>query len=776
MENQKLKITAREIVVSKEKEDNAFCDVFIYEPENVAEQSLGNLCIVGEVSNLTDNSSYLINLLASVLKKEFYSNTKKTSLEALESGLHKANVTLAEFTEQGNAGWIGNLHMACLVFKGGELHFGKAGKIKTFLIRDFQATDIGQNLLGSEKPDPLKTFANIASGTLESGDALILGTPRVFEIFSLEKIKEEITKLDMDEFASLIQESIENSEEIDIAGLLAIKIGEEDEKEALPHYDIDENISAALKQKEAAAKSRNIILPPYKQKDDLKALLEREGIISGGDEIENKIESETGGEMEKSLRGKIKAFSKKIFSKRELAIFIRAAGIKAFHIFKKILGKTVYFLKTEILPRLIGFSKTALGKIWKIIKRAIAGSGDSAAEFARRAVDSESRAGLFQKTKKKLSSKKTIAVILLVLAAFLAGDIILVKYQKDKKAEFDHYNEMLASASQKESEAEQAIIYQDFDRARELLRAAGDLSSQVVLFQDLENQARELRQKIKNHADKIDRVNRLDNPKLVLDFSRVGSEAEADGLIKAGGELYSFGSGNNSIYRLNLAEGSASRILANSDSLGHFKSAALLSGTGEIVFATDTPSLAIYDFDASSFKKAEISFVSDNSKIEDIGSFGANVYLLDSENNQIYKHARSLGGFRIGKEWIAAGQNTDLKNAVSLAIDGNIFILKSGGEIEKYSRGVKKEFAVSSLIEPLNNPTKIYTETDFDYLYVLDPRRQRVVQYDKTTGELANQYVSEKFGDLKDVVIDEEEEKMYLLDGKKVFEVEINGN
>ena len=761
-----LKINIREVVVSKEAEDNAFCDVFVYEPENVAEQFLGSLCIVGEVSNLTDNSSYLINLLASVLKKEFYSNTKRTSLESLEASLHKANVTLTEFTEQGNTGWIGNLHMACMVFKGNELHFSKAGKIKTFLVRDFQATDIGQDLLEGEKPDPFKTFANIASGTLEVGDILILGTPKVFEVFSLERMKEEITKLDLDEFASLIQESIADSEEIDIAGLLAVKVSEKDKRETLPHYKID----VLPKQEEGVEENQNIILSSHKQKEDLKILPENQNIISDDN---NLTEGQAERGTEKPFYNKIKIFPKTIFGKRKLADLVWTAATRLFHIFGKIISKIIYFLKTETLPVLTKLGKKAFNKIEKIAKRVVVKGKDSAIGFARQIVDSESRTNLNHRLKRKLSSKKIILVVMFVLIIFFAADIVWIKHQKNKKAEFEYYNELLLSASQKESESEQAIIYQDFNKARELLKEADSLSSQVIPFRDLENQARELRQKIKSHSDKVDHINRLGDPELVLDFARVAPGAEADGLVKTGSEIYSFSSENNGIYRLNLTEKSVSRILADSDSLGHFKTATFLSGTKEIIFVTDTPSLAIFNLDKSSLKKAETSFTSDNSGIKDISSFGANIYLLDTENNQIYKRARSLGGFRAGKEWIIAGQKANLKDAVSLAIDGDIFVLKSNGEIEKYSRGVKKDFSASSLIEPLDNPTKIYTEIDFDYLYVLDPRHKKIVQYDKATGELVNQYTSEKFDDLKDIIIDSQENRMYLLNGKKIFEVEI---
>lgn len=752
MEDQKLKIKAREVVVSKEAEDSAFCDVFVYEPENIAEQELGNLYIVGEVSNLTDNSSYLINLLASTIKKEFYSNTKKSPLEGLEAGLHKANVTLAEFAEQGNVDWMGNLHMICAVLKDSELHLSKVGKAKTLLLRDSQSTDIGQNLLGNEQLDPLKTFANIASGALEKNDTLILSTPKVFEAFSLEKMEEALMKMNLDEFAAFIQESIEDDEKINTVGLLVIK-AEENGKEKLSHSEI--NVFAERKEPKVATP---LFYEKPKEKD-LKTLLEEEEIISMDDQ---KQESFFGG-------GKKEKLGKSISVKQKIIIFTRSAGKKTLNIFKRALNKIFHFLKTETFPLFVILGKKTLRKLGETLS----GAKNSGSGFIRQASDRESRAGLFQTVKNKLNSKKIIWVVVSVLVILLAADLALVKQQKNKKAEFEHYNELLVLASQKENEAEQAIIYQDLNRAKELLREAGNLSSQVVVFQDLKNEALELRQKISDHSDQVDHINRIDNPKLAIDFNRIGSEAEASGLVKLNDKFYSFNFENNNIYQLSPTENSASRILVDSDSLGRFKAAVSLDRINEIIFVTDTPSMAIYNADKNNLKKGEISFVSDKPEIRDIGSFGANIYLLDAENSQIYKYERSLNGFKSGKEWIVNDENVDLKNAVSLAIDGSVFILRSDGAVEKYLRGIKKEFELSYLIEPLNNPIKVYTESDFDYLYVLDQQNKRVVQYNKINGELVSQYTSESFDNLKDVVIDDQEEKMYLLNGKKIFEVEI---
>ena len=54
------------------------------------------------------------------------------------------------------------------------------------------------------------------------------------------------------------------------------------------------------------------------------------------------------------------------------------------------------------------------------------------------------------------------------------------------------------------------------------------------------------------------------------------------------------------------------------------------------------------------------------------------------------------------------------------------------------------------------------------YLYVLDPGSKRIVILTKE-GVMVNQYTSEKFTDLRDIAIDETNQKAYLLSGKKIY-------
>jgi hypothetical protein len=261
IQTENLQVEAKELVAAPKETKGAFCDTFVYEPENIQEQALGNLYIVGGISNkLANNSSYLVNLLASIVKKDYYANPKRNPFEALESALHKANMTLADFTESGNTSWIGNLDMVVAVWQNKILHFSLAGKIKVYLLRNNEITDIGQNLLKSEtKPHPFKTFANIASGSLEEEDKIIFATPAIAQEFSSGTLK-NIFSIETSEGAlKKIEDFFRKEKNKENLGMLTLEIKKEvaPKKEiALPKIKIEQKQEIEESEKEIIEKSK----------------------------------------------------------------------------------------------------------------------------------------------------------------------------------------------------------------------------------------------------------------------------------------------------------------------------------------------------------------------------------------------------------------------------------------------------------------------------------------------------------------------------------------
>ena len=74
MEKVYLKPTAQEIN-HPATEPGLFADSFIYESASDNTRPLGNLYLTGQVKSTGEDSSYALNLLASLAKREYYSET-----------------------------------------------------------------------------------------------------------------------------------------------------------------------------------------------------------------------------------------------------------------------------------------------------------------------------------------------------------------------------------------------------------------------------------------------------------------------------------------------------------------------------------------------------------------------------------------------------------------------------------------------------------------------------------------------------------------------------
>jgi hypothetical protein len=195
MKNQSLGLYFKEFIKTDSTvKPDYVCDLFIYEPTNVEEAQLGSLFMLGEIESIPKNRyrnfDLLLNLLISAIKREFYSNHKRNTSEALEASLNKANLYLADFTEKGNVEWIGNLHFICGAFSQNILHITQVGEPIIKLFRGTTISHIENKFPLPKKIHPLKTFGNIASGTMVEGDKVILATKNILNIAPPKNLKE----------------------------------------------------------------------------------------------------------------------------------------------------------------------------------------------------------------------------------------------------------------------------------------------------------------------------------------------------------------------------------------------------------------------------------------------------------------------------------------------------------------------------------------------------------------------------------------------------------
>ncbi|MBP9718925.1 MAG: hypothetical protein KBD46_00455 [Candidatus Levybacteria bacterium] len=149
-----------------------------------------------------------------------------------------------------------------------------------------------------------------------------------------------------------------------------------------------------------------------------------------------------------------------------------------------------------------------------------------------------------------------------------------------------------------------------------------------------------------------------------------------------------------------------------------------------------------------------------------LGAFGTNIYVLDKTGKQILKF---LGGASDSKSVYASG---DFEKATAMAIDSSIYVLNTDGSVKKFTRGTADTFGVTGLEVPLKSPTRIVTNADTENVYILDPGTARIVVLGKT-GAFKTAYTATILKNAKDFDVQEEEKKIYILSGSKVFEINI---
>jgi len=188
-----------------------------------------------------------------------------------------------------------------------------------------------------------------------------------------------------------------------------------------------------------------------------------------------------------------------------------------------------------------------------------------------------------------------------------------------------------------------------------------------------------------------------------------------------------------------------------------------------IYFADESSVYSVIKKDA---KENEIIKNSDSwQDITALGIYFGNIYVLDKSQNRILKFAPIQGGFE-KSNYLPNGVSPSFTNAVSMAIDGSIFVLSNDGTIQKFTRGNTDQFTISGLDTPFASPSKIFTDRHTSNIYVLDNGNSRIVVINKE-GIYQNQYQAEVLRNAKDFEVLEKDKKVYILSQGKVYEIEI---
>lgn len=168
----------------------------------------------------------------------------------------------------------------------------------------------------------------------------------------------------------------------------------------------------------------------------------------------------------------------------------------------------------------------------------------------------------------------------------------------------------------------------------------------------------------------------------------------------------------------------------------------------------------------------------------DVETYQRNIYILNPDQKKIFKYERLSNQFA-GR--VQYNVNGDLTGAIDMAIDGNVYVLKNGGEVLNFLRGEVKPFSIKRLPpDALKNATKILKSArNFYFLAPAQTGEGRsdvggriiVTSDGGTSGESVyqRQYIieGEQIGKIQDLFVDTEESHLYVADDKRIYMIDL---
>lgn len=735
----------------KTKGKEAVAIAYEHIPRSPEEQNHGSLYAVIELEDTSGHAEEIAEKIIDILHDEYYEDLTRDPLASLEASLAKINEDLAERSSEGQIHWLGKLNAILAIVSGSTIHITQGGKAEAYLYRGEHAMHITEGLTG-DNINPLRTFINIASGELATGDKVILATPGVFYKLSKNELKkfvsesaprkaaENISKIISGDTGSSAPNAVLILETISPETLVLDTPEDESDNDhiwidnnAKPLDDITEQTIHGTIQvfdtlgkytSAAALFGKTKALPAIKngfskiagaaqgvtdQKNTPEILLSSEEKIirqpndlnlTDQDELGDGILEETRNPepIEREIRIKETDHRPKILS-LERFNFTGLTGLKnnATNAFKRVrLPKG----KSSVLYLALGLILVAGIGVWSIL-----GAQNKKSQEEAENIFNQANSKYEQSLTESNSGQRELALENLAISEKLLSDSSVEKY---KKAEADALRERITIAK---------------DQALGIVR---NTSTDFADFSD-------------------------------PDVSEIFSD---------GTNLYGINFSNGKTYKAELANQAVSTVTEEAGLDGKIKFATIVTSRRVIVAYTEPGSL--FEISLVTGRTSKQNVTGTLEPAIGIASFGSNIYLLSPEKNQIFKYTKNSGGYGSKSNYLVSPETNEVSTAIAFSIDSSVYTLSSDGFIKKFTSGRRQTYTPNDLPQNIQNPLGVFANPDVSGIYVYT-KNNSIFKIDENQKFVA-QYQSDKIKDLKSILVNDDSQTIFTLSEGKIFQ------
>ncbi|MFA4814675.1 MAG: hypothetical protein WC924_03370 [Candidatus Gracilibacteria bacterium] len=366
--------------------------------------------------------------------------------------------------------------------------------------------------------------------------------------------------------------------------------------------------------------------------------------------------------------------------------------------------------------------------------------------------------------------RRKLLMALAGVAAVLVIGIFLMTMVLGNQKTAQEMDSKLALAQDNITQAQTEGTF-DKAKANDLLNQAEDLAIEVLNSGYSGGEASQILDEVEVQRNSLDNVQYVDEQvRLVADLGSQLAGAELIGVEPYGDRVVVYT--EQSAYQILLDQVEEPDILNASDKVlagdffDDYDTIVMVTAGGDLIEYTDG--------------NAQFADTVDVNWHTGVGmaTYSNKVYILDPTSNQIWRYQRGTDGYGSGQSYFSA--ETDLSKAVSLAVDGSVWVLKNDGSLLKYLSGNAVEYSIKKApLNSMDGSTKVYTELEVSQVYVLDPGDERLFIFDKSTKSddltYNAQYVfSDLKGTLVDFYLDKDRNVVVLVTTQALYELSFN--
>ncbi len=710
-----LEITFKDVLVCQKNSLKPYIEIFTQQPENITQQKLGFLAGILEITDTSPDSSYIVNYLVSIIKKEYYRQTKRGAMESFEACLHKANLALAKLAEHENINWLGKLNAVIIAIEKNNLYLAQTGNAQALFLRDNTLKNINEDTPADVSPlTPLKTFTDIISGRINKNDQLILTTNNLFDIVSLAEIKRNILKFSSSEFIQFLKTALTN--ELDQSAVLIIKAQEK--------IKIKETAKIVEKEKPLNAFSQASFTNHCHKKP-----------------LKNKEKKDIIEEANNNLKKKSRDF----VDEKTGHIYIKESNISPKNSFS--LANFLHSLQEKAINLKLLTQKTLLPKLKQLFFFFSKSTTTSIKQNKQRLIriTQIQRKNFFSQ-----SSKISKKVLLFSSSILICFQKILYQFFKKhslkKPASFFHFQILPKFSRLKKT-------FFHLNRQQKYIAISALIALLVIpyLLVKLPNKNNEsIQLDSKNSHSSIPPLYQDKNVIRIKKTTTVTLQNNISHIINLNSHIFI-------IHPTSITDLNNKKSYSLPSNFGKVALACPMDDLNLIFLLNKQQLLLTWSPITKKFQTNQINIPS-QANIISLKSYLTYLYFLDVNNNQIYRYPRATGGFGDKVNWLK--ENTNLSKVSSMTINDNIFLAQKN-KLIKFYRGKKQSFQLEKTATPIQI-NGLYSQPNSQNIYLLDNANSRIVKLD-LNGHIVNQYYNPQIKKATTFTVDKKAQLIYFV-------------